>query len=691
MYVISVVALRVALMKKLIIFLLGVSLFSVFPTALSGAATIPASNPGVLSPPTISSIAAGLEHTCVVRDATVWCTGSNSRGQLGTGGTLRAIAFSPSLQTSAISVSAGGNTTCAVKTDATVWCWGSLPTSLDPLVPSPSIVFSDSFIPVQIPLTNVRSVAVGGQHVCALLSDESVWCWGKNSKGQLGNDTRFDSVVPVRAVIDKVQSLDVGSEHTCAVRTTHSVWCWGSNAFHRLGLRSSAPRLVPTYVPKVRANTVATGESFTCITSITERVQCWGRNQYGQLGRTAGASRISPHTTSVKKPVSLSAGDEFACALTAAQTTWCWGRNRYGQLANGSSIAKSTPQKVLPPADIGAITAVGVGASHACGITSVTSAMWCWGLSLYGQLGDGGSNIRPRGTAIWPNGVTMKSIGTDSVARIVAAGDIACDEARRAAYGFGSLAAQCGEATTAALTTSLNPDGILVLGDTQYEGASIAELRANYDVSWGPLKSRTYPIRGNHEYITGGAAGYVEYFGAMSPSYWTTNAGGWRIIAVDSWCQGQLFAGCSATSVQTTWLAAELARARTENKCAMVIMHHPFVSSGKYATASAQHLWQASVAGGADLVMTGHDHHYERFAPLDANGAPAAGGTPLIISGLGGAQGYPMSTTQPGSEFRSNTDHGVVLLTLTPTTFSWGFVSATDNSTSDAGSSTCTP
>jgi hypothetical protein len=287
--------------------------------------------------------------------------------------------------------------------------------------------------------------------------------------------------------------------------------------------------------------------------------------------------------------------------------------------------------------------------------------------------------------------VRLQPIGTDQSARVIVAGDIACNAIRRTTYGVGPSGIQCGEQSTATLITSLAPDGVIALGDLQYEAASISDLTNFYGTTWGSFKNITYPVRGNHEYITSGAAGYVEYFAETSASYWTTDAGGWRIIAVDSWCQGQLYAGCSATSAQTTWLIAELQRARAEGKCAAVMMHHPFVSSGRYATASARYLWEAAVANGADLVMTAHDHHYERFAPLDAAGAPAAGGVPMIISGLGGAQVYPLGTAVPGSQYMLNSDHGVVQVTFTPTAYSWGFVSALDNLTYDAGTASCTP
>ena len=657
---------------------------------LSAAETVSA--PGMAVTPVISSVSAGTEHTCMVRDASVWCTGSNSRGQLGTGSLAKTIAFSPSLMTNALLVDVAGTTSCAVRTDATLWCWGTIATSLD--VVTSRIVITDSPVPLQVPLLNVRTVSVGKTHSCATQNDDSVWCWGANTRGQLGNNTRLDSVLPVRASIDKVQSLDVGTEHTCAVRRTSSVWCWGSNGYHRLGLRAKGPFLVPTYVPKVRATTVATGGAFTCIIALNTRVQCWGRNQYGQLARTSGPSRIAPHTTSIKKPVALTAGNEFACAITAAATTWCWGRNRFGQLSNGSSFASSIPQKILASTKVGSMTALAAGESHACAIANTSGAMRCWGLGLQGQLGDGGSGpsgIRSTGIEIWPNGVRMKSIGTDQSARIIAVGDIACDDNRRAVSTTGPSGTQCGDYATGSLISSLKPDGVFALGDLQYESASSQELMSNFDLSWGALRAITYPIRGNHEYLTAGAAGYVDYFSQMSPSYWTVDAGGWRVIAVDSWCQGQIYAGCSATSAQTQWLKNELQRAREENKCAAVMMHHPFVSSGSLATSSVSNLWEAAVTGGADLMLTAHDHIYERFTPLNALGAPAVDGMPLFISGLGGAPVTPIGDAVPGSAFRYNSNHGVLSLTLTPQSFSWDFISALDGVTIEAGTAPCAP
>lgn len=665
----------------------GITLVSTTGTARSADPTVP----GVVLPPLISSLTLGAEHSCHLREGTVWCTGSNTHGQLGNGTTARTVFFAPSLMMNAISVAAGGHRTCAIAADRTVWCWGLLHSVPDPVNAPTTIVKTATLSPVQVPLTEVQSLAVSADHVCATRSDRTVWCWGANKYGQLGNGATDASAVPVQSRISGVVSVDTGALHTCAVRVTNSVWCWGSNRYHQLGQSSTAARVSPTYVPVVRAIAVSTGAAFTCIVSTDRRARCWGRNNYGQLSAPWGASRSRPVTSARTGIVSLDTGAEFVCSRTIAGTTWCWGRNLYGQLGNGSYIAKATAQKVNPHPKVGLLGSVATGDSHACGLSATNPSMWCWGLNSSGQLGDSSVTLRRSGIAVWPNGVRMKPIGTDTSARLVVAGDIACNALRRATFGTGPAGIQCGETSTANLVVSLAPEGVIALGDLQYEAASIADLNAFYGTTWGAFKNITYPVRGNHEYITSGAAGYVEYFGEMSPSYWTTDAGGWRIIAVDSWCQGQLYSGCSATAAQTLWLMRELQRARTEGKCAAVMMHHPFVSSGKYATSSVRHLWEASVANGADLVMTAHDHHYERFSPLDATGAPAVNGTPLIITGLGGAQVYPMDPAVPGSQYMLNSDHGVVQLNLTPTSYSWGFVSAVDNLTHDAGTAACSP
>lgn len=635
--------------------------------------------PATESVPIITSLGAGASHTCMVRDAAVWCTGDNTFGQLGTGDYERTYAFAQTKVSNATSVSAGGNTSCAVLTDTSVTCWGALPAAANSPLPTP------------VPLTGVASVSVGTQHVCALMLNGNVWCWGNNGSGRLGNGNKISSATPVQVGISSVVSLSAGAVHTCATKTNKTVLCWGSNGYYRLGRLSPLSQTRPRLVPKVRAVSVSVGSGFTCIVNTSKRAMCWGRNNYGQQGVKPGKSRLAPRTMSLREVVSVSAGEEFVCASTSVPETWCWGRARYGQLANASNISRYTPQRIIAGPEVGQVLSVETGLSHACATTMTQGAMWCWGYGVAGQLGDSSRSNRTSGTAVWPNGVRYKAIGSDTAATLVLAGDISCNATRKATYGVGPLGSQCGEATTAAQISAIAPHAVMALGDLQYEAASYSDLLTHYDPTWGLFKSITYPVRGNHEYITPGANGYIQYFGNMSASYWTTNAAGWRIIGVDSWCVGVVTDGCSATSHQTRWLTEQLALAKSENKCSMVLMHHPPFSSGLYPVSSAKPLWDASVNGGADVMFTAHDHHYERFEPLGVDGIPSATGTALFISGLGGAQTYPLLTPAPGSAFRFNDEHGVVKLDLTPTTYTWSFMSASTNTILDTGTATCSP
>lgn len=675
--------------RTLVPFLAAVT--AIVPSVIARASADTLEVPGIASAPVMTSPAAGTNHTCVVRDSEVWCTGANDHDQLGIDGLERTYSFSASDITGVESIAAGGDTTCAVKLDHTLWCWGSLPSSV--AADSTTVLRSDSVVPVQVPLNGVRRVTVGTGHSCAVLGDASLWCWGNNKYGQLGNRSRISSITPVKVPITSVTTADTGTFHTCAIRTTGSVWCWGSNKYGKSGGGRSSVLTTPVAVPRIRATDIATGDAFSCAVSVTTRVRCWGRNNFGQLGVKVG-TRISGVTnTRFTGAESVAAGDEFVCASTPTAVTSCWGRNLWGQLGNGSYIARYVPQRIVPVAAVGSITALATGPSHACATTSWRGAMWCWGQGSRGQLGDTTASVRRLGVPVWPNGVGMKAIGTPTSARIVMSGDISCNALRRASAGVGAIGSQCGAEQTAVQIEELAPDAVIALGDLQYEGASTADMLQWYDPSWGRFKRTTYPVRGNHEYVTSGASGYVGYFGEMSPSYWTADAGGWRIISVDSWCLGQVWSGCSADAPQTRWLRAQLERAHAEGRCAVVTMHHPFVSSGAFATDGVRHLWAAAVDGGADLVVTAHDHVYERFERLDANGAPTGDstGTPLIISGLGGAQATPFGTPVPGSAFRLNTDHGVTSFTFTPNGYTWEFISALDGTRYDQGTGTCTP
>lgn len=645
--------------------------------------------PPVLDSPAVTSIAAGNSHTCLVRGGNVWCAGLSTSGQTGTTATTQSQNFEPALMHDAVSVAAGGDTTCAIAAGGTLWCWGLVPGAYQ--TDTPGVLRWDrADAPTAVPLAGVTAVSVGPRHACAVASGGAVWCWGDNLSGQLGNGSTQATTIPVRVRVPAVVSIDAGGSHTCAVSRAGAVWCWGANRFHQSGRRGTKPLLVPALTPVRAAASVVTGGDFSCALGTDARIRCWGRNNSFQLGTATGKWRIAPVTVPGRNYVSVSAGGEHACAVRSTGTTWCWGSNSSGELANGGWTRKWNPQKVLTNATVGAVVSVTAGLHHVCATTTVTGALWCWGSGANGQLGDSSTVTRRSGTAVWPNGVRMQSIGSDTSARVVMTADVSCNAARRIASGEGPDGPMCGDAWVADLTESLKPDAVVAIGDLQYEDANAADLRDFWDVSWSALSRSLYPVRGNHEYVTPGAAGYVGYFGPQSAGYWWADMGGWRLIAVDSWCLGQLYAGCAAGSAQGTWLAAQLDAARSLGKCAAVVWHHPPFSSGRFATASALPFWTTAVEHGADLVVTGHDHLYERFARLDAQGQPSPTGTQLIISGMGGAQATPVGTTAAtGSEYRQNTDHGVTEFTFAPRSFSWRFVSAVNSAVMDSGSAEC--
>ena len=226
---------------------------------------------------------------------------------------------------------------------------------------------------------------------------------------------------------------------------------------------------------------------------------------------------------------------------------------------------------------------------------------------------------------------------------MVAVGDIACDPSD-SDWDEGS-ATECGQVATSDLALSLDPDAVLVLGDLQYECGGYEAFLTSYDASWGRLKDITHPVPGNHEYnsaaesesgtdcsTTTDAAGYYRYFGeaAGDPSegWYSYDVGAWHVIALNSNCNK--LGGCGGHSPQGEWLAADLA---ADDARVHARLHGTTRASARASTAtrdSLEVLWEIMDEEGVDLVLSGHDHDYERFAPLDATQQPDPAGHPLV-------------------------------------------------------------
>ena len=293
------------------------------------------------------------------------------------------------------------------------------------------------------------------------------------------------------------------------------------------------------------------------------------------------------------------------------------------------------------------------------------------------------SRAAPRGTAI----VTA----SDPV--IAAAGDIACDPGSPSFNGGLGTATSCRQRATSdlILDQSVFPqlDLVLPLGDLQYEDGAYTKFQASYDPSWGRLKALTTPTPGNHEYGTTGAAGYYQYFGSAAgdptKGYYSLDLGNWHLISLNSNCSA--VGGCGVGSPQEQWLRADLATSGAT--CVLAYWHQPRFSSGNHGSdATYDAFWRALYSAGADVVLSGHDHSFERFSPQTPDGLPDARGIREFVVGTGGNGFYAFSSPQPNSEVRISHAFGVLKLTLQPTSYTWEFVKE-DRSILDSGSGSC--
>ena len=277
---------------------------------------------------------------------------------------------------------------------------------------------------------------------------------------------------------------------------------------------------------------------------------------------------------------------------------------------------------------------------------------------------------------------------TDPV--FVGAGDIAsCD--------------RTGDEATAKLlddivATAPSTTTVFTTGDNAYESGTASEFASCYDPNWGRHKASTYPTVGNHEYYTlENASGYFDYFGARAgdptKGYYSYELGQWHVVALNSVCEK--VGGCGASSPMVEWLKKDLAA--NSRTCTLAYFHHPLFSSGSLSGGNSKMKpsWEALYAARADVVLNGHLHNYERFAPQTPSGvADSAQGIREFVVGTGGYSLNPFKTTVANSQVRNANSYGVLKLTLHPTGYDWEFVAVdgtVDGRTADSGTGSCSP
>jgi len=357
-----------------------------------------ASQPG--SGASYAQVAAGGIHTLALRaDGTLWAWGDNYYGQLGTGTTDDASTPTQvGTGTDWKQVAAGYAYSLAVRADGTLWAWGD--NSNGQLGDGSAASYSTT--PHQVGnATNWLQVTAGDYHTLALRADGTLWAWGNNGYGQLGNGTTDDASEPGQiGTGTNWRSVVAKGVHSLALQTTGTLWAWGNNDFGQLGDGTATSQPVPEQVAPDRLwRQVAANFQNSAAIAADGTLWAWGNNGDGQLGDgTTTASPTPLRVGNATNWVSVSLNNYYNLALQADGSAWAWGYNNDGQLGDGTTIPHSRPARV--PGVAGLPTrSVAAGGQHSLGITPAGQLV-AWGLNDNGQLGDGTTTARNSPTPI---------------------------------------------------------------------------------------------------------------------------------------------------------------------------------------------------------------------------------------------------------------------------------------------------
>ena len=270
------------------------------------------------------------------------------------------------------------------------------------------------------------------------------------------------------------------------------------------------------------------------------------------------------------------------------------------------------------------------------------------------------------------------SARADSV--VMVAGDIVCPPR------LATTPTKCRDEQTSDILLANKPDRVLTAGDNQYDEGKFRHFRNAYHLTWGRLKDITRPTAGNHEYRTEDAKGYFNYFdsraGKPNKGYYGFKQEDWQLIALNS------NIGVRRGSRQVEWLRRKLTT--NPSNCTMAYFHHPLYSSGEHGNnPKMKPIYRLLHGAGVELVIAGHDHNYERFAPMNAFGERRSDGVRTIIVGTGGANHRPIANVKPHSRVRNDDTFGVLKLILRLNTYDWEFIPEEGKSFTDSGSDDC--
>ena len=342
-----------------------------------------------------AAVSAGDTHSMGIRtDGTMWAWGSNANGRLGDGTTTGQIApVAIQAHERWASVSAGSNHTTAIRADGTLWIWGSNANGRT----GQGVTAGNTTNPAQIqPGQTWLSASTGNDHTVAVRSDGTLWAWGSNTFGQIGDGTFFQRISPVQiGTLTSWASVSAGDAYTMAIRTDGSLWAWGINTNGNLGDNSMSTRNAPVPIqPGTAWESVSASNNILIAHTVGIRtdgsIWAWGNNGQGRLGDGTTTTRNAPTRIGTGTDWAFaSAGGSHTVAVMANGTVWVWGDARAGQLGNGF-IPANTPTAILPGTEWRDISA---GNFHTVAVRQ-DGTLWAWGSNVNGQLGDGTTTSR---------------------------------------------------------------------------------------------------------------------------------------------------------------------------------------------------------------------------------------------------------------------------------------------------------
>ncbi len=329
-------------------------------------------------------ISAGVNHSCGIRhDATLWCWGSNSAGQLGVGDTESR--FAPTQVGSEEDwrgVATGHSHSCGVREDLSLWCWGAYTHGQLGI----GNVSSPQLEPQQVGESqDWETVGVGWHHSCGITTGGALWCWGRNGTGQLGlghEDTEFE---PANITGGSWAAVAGGADHTCAITIGGALWCWGDNERGQLGQGDNQSSSSPQPVGfEEDWEAIVAGREFSCGIRAGGLLYCWGSNTSGRLGVGGGSHRDEPTQVGFYSDwVDVSTGSSHGCGVRDNGTLWCWGEGRAGKTGQGTEDTVTSPVQSGDDEDWYMVAA---GADHSIGLTD-SYRLWGWGNNTLGQTG----------------------------------------------------------------------------------------------------------------------------------------------------------------------------------------------------------------------------------------------------------------------------------------------------------------